>query len=35
MLSSDIGREYNSSEFKKYCEDIELDRQLTIGYTPQ
>ena len=35
MLRSDRGDEYNSNEFKRYCEDIGLDRQLTVGYTPQ
>ena len=35
VLRSDRGGEYNSNEFDRFCEDIGLDRQLTVGYTPQ
>ena len=31
VLRSDRGGEYNSNEFNKFCEDIGLDRQLTVG----
>ena len=34
VLRSDRGREYNSHQFEKFCEDIGLERQLTVGYTP-
>ena len=32
MLRSDRGGEYNSNKFKKFCEDVGLQRQLTVGY---
>ena len=35
VLRSDKGGEYNSNEFDKFCEDIGMQRQLTVGYTPQ
>lgn len=35
VLRSDRGGEYNSNEFGKFCEDIGLERQLTVGYSPQ
>ena len=35
VLRSDRGGEYNSKEFEKFCEDIGLQRQLTVAYTPQ
>ena len=34
-LRSDRGGEYNSKEFEKYCEDIGLERQLTMSFTPE
>ncbi|KAJ4764255.1 polyprotein [Rhynchospora pubera] len=34
-LRSDRGGEYNSKEFDKFCEDIGLERQVTIGFTPE
>lgn len=34
VLRSDRGGEYNSLKFEKFCEDIGMERQLTIGYTP-
>jgi transposase InsO family protein len=34
-LRSDKGGEYNSKEFEKFCEDVDLERQLTVGYTPE
>lgn len=35
VLRSDRGGEYNSKKFDKFCEDIGLQRQLTVVYTPQ
>lgn len=35
VLRSDSGGEYNSDEFDRFCEDIGMERQLTVGYTPQ
>jgi transposase InsO family protein len=35
MLRSDRGKEYTSNEFQKFCEDEGVERQLTVGYTPQ
>ncbi|KAK9927639.1 hypothetical protein M0R45_024815 [Rubus argutus] len=35
VLRSDRGGEYTSSEFHKFCQDIGLERQLTVSYTPQ
>src|SRR4051812_28897480 len=35
MLRSDRGKEYTSNEFHKFCEDEGVERQLTVGYTPQ
>ncbi|KAL3691769.1 hypothetical protein R1sor_005420 [Riccia sorocarpa] len=34
-LRSDGGGEYNSNQFKQFCEDHEILRQVTIAYTPQ
>ena len=34
-LRSDRGKEYISNEFYKFCEEEGMERQLTIGYTPQ
>jgi transposase InsO family protein len=34
-LRSDRGDEYNSKEFEKFYEDVCLERQLTVGYTPE
>jgi transposase InsO family protein len=34
-LRSDRGSEYNSKEFEKFCEDIGLERQLTVDVTPE
>jgi transposase InsO family protein len=34
-LRSDKGSEYNSKEFEKFCEDIGLERQLTVDVTPE
>uniref|UniRef100_A0A5B7B4M6 Retrovirus-related Pol polyprotein from transposon TNT 1-94 n=1 Tax=Davidia involucrata TaxID=16924 RepID=A0A5B7B4M6_DAVIN len=34
-LRSDRGKEYNSNEFNQFCEDEGMERQLTVGYTPQ
>ena len=34
-LRSDRGGEYTSNEFIKFCEDIGMERQLTVRYTPQ
>ncbi|KAL8117736.1 hypothetical protein AgCh_015569 [Apium graveolens] len=35
VLRSDRGKEYTSREFSKFCEDEGIDRQLTVGYSPQ
>ncbi|KAM2288348.1 hypothetical protein ACFXTI_029233 [Malus domestica] len=35
ILRSDRGGEYTSTEFDKFCQDIGLERQLTVSYTPQ
>ncbi|KAK0594583.1 hypothetical protein LWI29_036706 [Acer saccharum] len=35
ILRSDRGKEYNSREFDKFCEDEGVERQLTVPYTPQ
>nr|GEV56057.1 retrovirus-related Pol polyprotein from transposon TNT 1-94 [Tanacetum cinerariifolium] len=35
ILRSDQGKEYNSKEFDKFCEDEGMHRQLTTRYTPQ
>ncbi|CAL2232480.1 unnamed protein product [Prunus armeniaca] len=32
---SDRGGEYTSLEFSKFCEDMGLERQLTVAYSPQ
>ena len=34
-LRSDRGGEYTSNEFTKFCEDIGMERQLTVSHTPQ
>ena len=34
-LRTDRGGEYNSGEFKEFCEKHGIKRQLTTGYTPQ
>ncbi|CAL9012443.1 unnamed protein product [Prunus brigantina] len=34
-LRSDRGGEYTSLEFSKFCEEMGLERQLTIAYSPQ
>jgi transposase InsO family protein len=34
-LRSDRGGEYNSKEFDKFCEDIDVERQVTISFTPK
>jgi transposase InsO family protein len=34
-LRSDRGDEYNSKEFEKFYKDVCLERQLTVGYTPE
>ena len=34
-LRSDQGGEYNSKEFDKFYEDIDLERQLTHNFTPE
>jgi transposase InsO family protein len=35
VLRSDRGKEYNSHEFDKFCEDEGIERQLTVAYSPQ
>jgi transposase InsO family protein len=32
---SDRGDEYNSKELEKFYEDVGLERQLMVGYTPK
>ena len=34
-MRSDRGKEYTSNEFDKFCEDEGMERQLTVGYSPQ
>ncbi|KAI5348478.1 hypothetical protein L3X38_001365 [Prunus dulcis] len=34
-LRSDRGGEYTSHEFLEYCNDLGMERQLTIAYSPQ
>lgn len=34
-LRTDRGGEYNSTEFKDYCKEHGIKRQLTTAYTPQ
>ncbi|CAN6586525.1 unnamed protein product [Malus baccata var. baccata] len=34
-LRSDIGGEYTSYEFNAFCEDVGLEKQLTVVYSPQ
>ncbi|KAI5355015.1 hypothetical protein L3X38_007910 [Prunus dulcis] len=34
-LRSDRGGEYTSAEFLQFCEEIGLERQLTVAYSPQ
>lgn len=35
MFRTDRGGEFNSNEFKKYCEDDVIERHYTAPYTPQ
>lgn len=35
VLRSDRGTEYTPNEFDKLCEEEGVERQLTVGYTPQ
>ncbi|GJS62129.1 retrovirus-related pol polyprotein from transposon TNT 1-94, partial [Tanacetum coccineum] len=35
ILRSDQGKEYNSKEFDKFCEDESMHRQLTTRYIPR
>ena len=34
-LRSDRGKEYTSNVFQEFCEGEGVERQLTVGYTPQ
>ncbi|KAM1116809.1 hypothetical protein ACFX19_007372 [Malus domestica] len=34
-LRSDRGGEYTSREFQSFCEDLGLERQLAVTYSPQ
>ncbi|KAM1739403.1 hypothetical protein ACFX11_015127 [Malus domestica] len=34
-LRSDRGGEYTSTEFRKFCDEMGMERQLTVAYTPQ
>lgn len=35
MFRTDRGGEFNSNEFKNYCEDNGIERHYTAPYTPQ
>jgi len=35
MVHSDGGGEYNSNEFKKHCEELGWQHNITCPYTPQ
>ncbi|KAL0441700.1 UNVERIFIED_CONTAM: Retrovirus-related Pol polyprotein from transposon TNT 1-94 [Sesamum radiatum] len=35
VLRSDRGKEYNNSEFDKFCEEEGIEHQTTISYNPQ
>ncbi|KAL0366816.1 UNVERIFIED_CONTAM: Retrovirus-related Pol polyprotein from transposon TNT 1-94 [Sesamum radiatum] len=35
VLRSDRGKEYNNSEFDKFCEEEGIDHQTTVSYNPQ
>ncbi|CAL8083743.1 unnamed protein product [Prunus armeniaca] len=34
-LRSDKGGEYTSNEFNRFCDEIRMERQLTVAYSPQ
>ncbi|KAI5353004.1 hypothetical protein L3X38_005896 [Prunus dulcis] len=34
-LRSDRGGEYTSNEFNKFCDEMGMERQLTVAYSPQ
>ncbi|TQD85937.1 hypothetical protein C1H46_028483 [Malus baccata] len=34
-IRSDRGGEYTSLEFEKFCEDVGIEKQLTVAYSPQ
>ena len=35
MVRSDGGGEYKSNEFKRHCEELGLQHNITCPYTPQ
>ncbi|KAK4409575.1 Retrovirus-related Pol polyprotein from transposon TNT 1-94 [Sesamum angolense] len=35
VLRSDRGKEYNNSEFDKFCEEEDIEHQTTVSYNPQ
>ena len=35
MLRTDRGREFTSTSFDKYCDELDMQRQLTAPYSPQ
>ncbi|KAK4401741.1 Retrovirus-related Pol polyprotein from transposon RE1 [Sesamum angolense] len=35
VLKSDRGKEYNNSEFDKFCEEEGIEHQTTVSYNPQ
>ncbi|KAK4397229.1 Retrovirus-related Pol polyprotein from transposon TNT 1-94 [Sesamum angolense] len=35
VLRSDRGKEYNNSEFDKFCEEEGIEHQTTVSYNPQ
>lgn len=34
-IGSDIGTEYTSHQFSKYCKDLGIQQQFTVRYTPE
>lgn len=34
-LRTDRGGEFISNDFAKFCEDLGIERQLTVAYSPQ
>ena len=34
-LRLDNGKEYTSNDFDKFCADMGIGHQLTVGYSPQ
>jgi transposase InsO family protein len=34
VLRSDNGREYISNDFKDFCKEVGIKRELTVSYNP-